>query len=319
MEYKDYYASLGVPKKATADEIQKAYRKLARRHHPDVNQNNPQAEEKFKEITEAYEVLKDPEKRSTYDRFGSAWKGRSGGGPPPGFDGFNFDFGSGGGASGFSSFFDALFSGGGGGGRGGGSPFGGGGSPFGAGSPFGGRGQPKGQDQQAEIRLSLEEAANGGQREITLTSGAAGEPKTFSINLPRGVKAGQKIRLAGKGGPGMPGSPPGDLFLKVEIAPHPRLQLEGSDLHTKVPVSPWGAALGTQAEIHTLQGPVTIKIPAGSSSGRKIRLRGSGFPKGKGESGDLFAEIRVMVPSALSDEEKELFEKLAEVSSFEPA
>lgn len=337
MDYKDYYATLGVDKKASKDDIQKAYRKLARKYHPDVNRAEG-AEDKFKEITEAYEVLKDDEKRRTYDQFGSSWNQR--GGPPPGWQEINFDFGGAGGdASGFSSFFDALFGGGGRGGRGGrgGSPFGAGDSPFGAGgSPFGGGGNPfagqgfsgqsfsgqgfpggGGLDQEFTLALTLEEAARGGNRELSLHDPSSGERKSFTVSLPAGVTDGQKVRLKGKGASG-PGGQTGDLYLKIQLRPHKRFRLDGRDLHAELPVSPWHAALGGEATVKTLNGNLKINIPAGSSSGRKIRLRGKGFPNPKGHDGDLFAEIKVMVPESLSEEERDLFEKLQEASSFRP-
>ncbi len=322
MEYKDYYSTLGVSKQASADEIQKAYRKLARKYHPDVNRSAG-AEDKFKEITESYEVLKDPEKRKTYDRFGKDWKAFAGGrgAPPPGFENIRFDFGGGGG-SGFSSFFDALF-----GGAGGGNPFGGGGagSPFGGGAPFGRGGfgnaggfTSRGQDQEAKILLTLEEAASGGAREISVTDPTTGEVKNYKINLPRGVKAGQKIRLAGRGGTGAGSGAAGDLYLKVELRPHRRFRLEGLDLYTDLVVSPWEAALGAEAVVRTLDGSIKLRVPSGSSTGRKIRLREKGFPNPKGAPGDLYAEIKIAIPDSLSSEERELFEQLAEVSSFDP-
>lgn len=312
MEYKDYYATLGVERDAKPEEIQKAYRKMARKYHPDVNQVAG-AEERFKEVTEAYEVLKDPEKRQTYDRFGSNWnrRGAGSGGPPPGFEGVRFDFGQGG--SGFSSFFDMLF-----GNRGAGGFGGGGADPF---AGFGGRGGPfssAGADQEATLHLSLEEAARGGQREIRLADPETGQEKTFSVNLPKGVKPGQKVRLSGRGGGGTGGAPAGDLYLKVQIEPNPTFRLEGIDLYTDLPVTPWEAALGGPASVATLEEMVTVRVPPGSSTGRKIRLRGKGFPNPKGESGDLYAEIKVVVPDKLSEREKELFEELAEVSRFNP-
>ncbi len=331
LDYKDYYATLGVKKGAAAEEIQKAYRKLARKYHPDVN-HAAGAEERFKEITEAYEVLKDPEKRQTYDRFGAGWKGGRGGGPPPGFENIRVDFGGGGG-SGFSSFFDMLFGGGGGNpfGGGGGNPFGGaGGDPYagfsgaaGGGRAAGGRGGPggfgfdlKGQDQEARIALTLEEAAAGGERPVTVSDPTTGQTRTYAVQLPPGVREGQKVRLAGRGGPGAGGSPAGDLFLKVELKPHPRFRLDGLDLHTALPVTPWDAALGAEAAVKTMSGSLKVKIPPGTSSGRRIRLRGKGFPNPKGPAGDLYAEIQIVVPPRLSDEERELFERLAQTSDF---
>ncbi len=312
MEYKDYYATLGVSRGASADDIQKAYRKLARKYHPDVNRD-PGAEQRFKEINESYEVLKDEKKRSTYDRFGKNWKSyQQGGGPPPGFEGFNFEFG-GDGASGFSSFFDMLFNQGQPGqGRRPGSGF-----RAGFGSDFGNQGF-RGRDQEVRIVLSLEEAALGGKREIGFRDPLTGQNKSFTVQLPPGVKEGQKIRLAGRGSPGAGGSPAGDLYLKVELKAHDRFQVRERDLYTDLPITPWDAALGTEATVKTLDGTVKLKIPPGTSSGRKIRLKGRGFPSPKGNPGDLFAEVKIEVPKELTRKERELFEKLAQVSKFKP-
>jgi curved DNA-binding protein len=322
LEYKDYYATLGVKKDASQDDIQKAYRKLARKFHPDVNKA-PEAEVKFKEIGEAYEVLKDADKRQKYDQYGSAWKrAQQTGAPPPGWEGIHFDFGDLGGMGGmggqggfgggeFSSFFEMLF--GGGPGRRGGAR----GAGFGAG--FGQDFRSAGNDTEATIALSLEEAVRGGKREITLTDPSTGQRKTLSVKIPEGVRAGQRIRLGGQGQLGMGGGPAGDLYLKIEIEPDPRFRVEGSNLHTTVPVAPWEAALGGDAEVQTLDGTVRVKIPAGSSSGRKIRLRGRGLPQAGGsigEKGDLLAEVRIVIPEQLSARERELFEQLAEASSF---
>jgi curved DNA-binding protein len=319
LDFKDYYATLGVKKDATQEEIQKAYKKLARKFHPDVNKD-PSAEAKFKEIGEANEVLKDPEKRQKYDQYGSAWNSaRQSGRTPPGWEGMPFDFGGPGGgfegAEGFSSFFDMLFGSGAAGRRGGG--FGGG---FGG---FGGGGGPQaGANAEAELPLSLEEAARGGTREISFTDGSTGERKTLSVRIPPGVRSGQKIRLAGQGQPGRGGAA-GDLFLKIEVLPDPRFRVEGADLHTTFPVTPWEAALGGEAEVETLDGRVRVRVHAGSSSGRKIRLRGKGLAqsrngKSAGEEtrGDLIAELRIVVPETLTDRERELFEQLAAESEF---
>jgi curved DNA-binding protein len=313
LDYKDYYATLGVEKNASADEIQKAYRKQARKFHPDVN-NSAGAEDRFKDITEAYEVLKDPEKRATYDQYGSAWKqGGRPGQPPPGWGqgGVQFDFGQGG-ASGFSSFFDMLF-----GGQGRAQGFGGGGF---TGFDFGGGGSPfeeGGRDQESTLALTLEEGAEGGQREILLTDPATRQTKSITFNMPAGVLPGKKLRLAGKGLPGRSGKS-GDLYLKVDFKPHPRFKLEGRDLFTELAVTPWQAALGGDATVKTLSGSVKLKIPAGSSTGRRIRLKGKGYPDGRGDFGDLYAEIKIMVPEELSEREKQLFQELAEISTFKP-
>jgi curved DNA-binding protein len=317
LDYKDYYEILGVKKDASQDDIQKAYRKLARKLHPDVNKA-ADAESKFKDIGEAYEVLKDEDKRKKYDQYGSAWKrAQQTGSPPPGWEGIHFDFGQGGGGfggmggDGFSSFFDMLF--GEGAGRRRGAP-GAAGWP-GAGGP-GGFPPRGGADTEAELTITLEEAAHGGKRELTLSDPNTGSRKELTVKIPKGVRSGQRIRLTGKGQPSALGGPPGDLYLKVEIEPHPRFKVEGTDLLTTVPVSPWEAALGTEAAVQTLGGEVRVRIPAGTSSGRKIRLRGKGLPKPGGEEGDLFAEVRIVVPDRLSDEERQLFERLAEVSEF---
>lgn len=315
MDYKDYYATLGVKKDASQDEIQKSYRKLARKFHPDVNKA-PEAEVKFKEIGEAYEVLKDPDKRKKYDQFGSNWN--RAGGPPPGWeninfgDGGGFDFrnfgGGGGGAAGFSDFFEMLF------GAGGRRRGGGGGMGF---DPGFGAGAPRGGgDTEATLSITVEEAVRGGNREIAIADPTTGQRKTLSVKIPEGVRAGQKIRLAGQGNSGFGGGGAGDLLLKIEIAPDPRYRVEGSDLHTHVPVSPAEAALGGEAEVETPTGPVRVRIPAGSSSGRKIRLRGRGLSQSGGSKGDLLAEIRIVIPENLTDRERELYEQLAEASAF---
>lgn len=316
MDYKDYYEILGVKKDASQDDIQKAYRKLARKLHPDVNKA-ADAETKFKDIGEAYEVLKDEDKRRKYDQYGSAWKrAQQTGSPPPGWDQFDFGQGGGGfggmGGDGFSSFFDMLFGEGAARRRGGAGPAGWPGGAGGA-SGFTPRG---GADTEAELTITLEEAAHGGKRELALSDPNTGSRKELTVKIPKGVRSGQRIRLTGKGQPSPMGGPPGDLYLKVEIEPHPRFKVEGTDLHTTVPVSPWEAALGTEAAVQTLNGDVRVRIPAGTSSGRKIRLRGKGLPKPGGEEGDLLAEIRIVVPDKLSDEERQLFERLAEISEF---
>lgn len=331
MDYKDYYEILGVPRSASKEEIQKAYRKLARKYHPDVSKE-ADAEAKFKELSEAYEVLKDPEKRKKYDRFGSAWKqARQTGQPPPGWEGIHFDFGGGPGGgggfrfegagpgfggSGFSDFFEMLFGQGGMGGGRRGAGFGGG--RAGGFRPAGEGPSMKGQDQEAPLTLTLEEAARGGKREISLSDPRTGESKTLSVTIPPGVKPGGRIRLAGQGAPGPAGGPPGDLFLKVDVTPHPKLRLEGSHLHTTVPIAPCEAALGGRATVPTLNGTVQVKIPPGTSSGRRIRLRGKGFPGRKGAAGDLFAEFRIVVPEELSEKERKLYEDLKEASGFDP-
>lgn len=315
MEYKDYYQTLGVDKEATAADIQKAYRKLARQFHPDVNKDAG-AETRFKDIGEAYEVLKDPDKRGKYDQYGTAWKQvQTGGTPPPGWEGFQFDFGGGdsrfefrsaGRGSGFSSFFDMLF---------------GGAGP--QGFPGGGRQSTwspprRGRDHEVSLPLSLENLAEGGPRTIEFLDRTNGRTRKLEVRIPKGVLPGQSIRLGGQGGKGA-GGPDGDLLLRVEALPHPVFRRHDRDLHCDVPVSPWTAALGGKVRIPTLGGIAEARLPAGSSTGRKMRLRGRGLPNPKGPAGDLLAEIQVVVPTQLTEEEKALFEQLAETSAFEPS
>lgn len=311
MDYKDYYGVLGVKKDASAEEIQKAYRKLARKYHPDVNKE-PEGEAKFKEIGEAYEVLKDTEKRKKYDQFGSAWKNaQQTGAPPPGWEGFDFsnfgrgggfDVNFGGGNGEFSSFFDMLF--GSGRGRRGGGPAG-----F---AGFGG-GPRAGADSEAQLEITPEEAVHGGSRDLSLLDPETGQRSSVKVRIPAGVRSGQKIRLSGKGGSGGDGGPAGDLYLKIEVQPG-RYRIVGTDLVSTVSVYPWLAALGGEAEVETPDGEKRIRIPPGTSSGRKIRLRGRGLPLAGGERGDLLAEVRIKVPDPLTDRQRELFEELARES-----
>ncbi len=330
MDYKDYYETLKVKKDASQDEIQKAYRKLARKFHPDVNKG-PDAERKFKEVGEAYEVLKDPDKRQKYDQYGAAWKQaqQTGGGPPPGWQGFDFgnmggggfdfqDMGGGAGGEGFSSFFEMLF--GAAGARGGRrSPFGGGVGGMGGGGRGDFGGQRGGADAEAALSLTLEEAIRGGSHELSYADPSTGQRRSLSVKIPPGVRSGQRIRLAGRGMSGGDGGAPGDLYLRLDVAPDTRFRVEGSDLYTPLPVAAWEAALGAEAQVETPEGAVRVKVPAGSSSGRRIRLRGRGLPHhgaGQKERGDLYAEIKVMVPDSLSERERELFEQLREASPF---
>ncbi len=331
MDFIDYYKTLGVKRNATDDEIKRAFRKKAREFHPDVNKS-PEAETEFKRINEAYEVLKDKEKRQQYDLLGKEWK--SGGfRPPPGWKKVH----PGGAAHGFSDFFDVFFGQGasgfpggfGGAGGGGGNPFGGdspfsggvhfgGGSPFGnmgGNSPFGGGYQApsKGQDVEADFTITLEDAFHGAEKSITLSDGS--ERKSYSLNIPKGVKNGQKIRMAGQGRPGNMGMPSGDLFIKIKIAPHDRLTLDGSNLHLKQDIPPYLAALGGEVEIRGIDGSVTINVPEGTGSGSKLRLKQQGMPMPGGNRGDLLVELRIVPPKPLSDEARKLYEQLRDLES----
>lgn len=320
MQFQDYYKVLGVDKSASAADIQKAYRRLARRYHPDVNKE-PGAENRFKEIGEAYEVLKDADKRQKFDQYGSAWKqAQTQGAPPPGWESFQFDFGQGGprvsgfdpGSSGFSSFFEMLF-----GDEAGGVRFSEGGpSPFGGGRSRSRRTAP-GRHREAALRVSLEELYHGASREIELIDPIDGKRRTLRVTIPKGVLPGQKIRLAGQGEPGL-NSSAGDLHLLLELDPHSRYRLDGRNVIAELPVAPWEAALGGEATADTLAGPVKLRLPKGSSSGRRIRLKGKGLPGGKsGHDGDLLLELKIVVPEELGKEEEELWNKLRDVSTFE--
>ncbi|MGH3781849.1 MAG: DnaJ C-terminal domain-containing protein [Pseudonocardiaceae bacterium] len=305
---RDYYEVLGVARDAGADELQQAYRRLARANHPDIN-NDPAAEERFKEINEAYHVLADPDTRRRYDRFGADFRqvppdyerATAGAGPVGGgfgggagrrvrVEGFGDDVDLGG-----VDFEDLL------------------------GGIFGSRaraGPLAGADQEAEMELSVEDAYRGGRRQITL-AGLSGQ-RSYDVTVPAGVIDGQRIRLAGQGGQGTAGGPPGDLYLVVRIAPHERYSLDGRDVSVELPITPWEAALGATVAVATLGSEVKVRVPPGSSSGRRLRLRGEGMPNPRGTPGDLYAVIQVMVPPRLGERERELFEELARISMFEP-
>lgn len=301
---RDYYDVLGVGRDASDEEIRRVYRRLAREYHPDINKD-PGAEDRFKDISEAYEVLRDPEKRARYDQLGANWRGGRAGpdvsGAPgrAGFDDVRVDFGD----ADFSDLFGDLF-----GGRTRGRR-------AGRDAGFGGF-STRGADQEATLEISLEEAFAGGRRRITL-----GDGRDYEVTIPRGVRDGQRIRLAGEGSPGIGDGPPGDLFLRMQIRPHPRVRVEGRDLYVDLPVTPWEAALGATVPLRTLEGEARVRVVAGSSSGRKLRLRGQGMPGAGGSDdsrGDLFAVVTIKVPSRLTAEERRLFEQLASVSSFDP-
>jgi len=316
MEYKDYYKILGVDRNASEKEIKKAYRRLARKYHPDVNPGDKQAEERFKEINEAHEVLTDPEKRRKYDQFGSNWQQwESSGRPPEDFwrqyggaraqpDGqrvyteyvdLNDLFGGGGagasGAGGFSDFFEALF-----------------GGMRGTGSRTQTRQRTiKGQDIEQPVEVTLQEAMQGSTRLLQLGN------RRLEVKIPPGVDNGSRIRIAGEGAPGFGGGPNGDLYLVVSVRPYPNFTRDGDDLRTTVPVDLYTAILGGEAKVQTPTGNLMLKIPPGTQNGQTIRLRGQGMPRLKApdQRGDLYAEVRVILPEKLSEQEKELFRKLA--------
>ncbi len=314
MKYQDYYKILGVERNADAATIKKAYRKQARKFHPDVNKD-ASAEDNFKQVNEAYEVLKDPEKRKAYDQFGSDWKhGHEFN--SAGFGGFGGSRSSGFGGGDFSDFFESIFSQ-----QRGGAGFGGARHE----SPFGGRHQraQKGEDQTLKLDITLEEAFNGGEKTIQLSrteshSGGIATPtlKKLKINIPRGVVSGQKIRLSKQGHASGSGGEAGDLLLEMNILPHRLFRLEGRDLILKCPVTPWEAALGGKIKVPTLSGQVELKIAPGVQSGQKMRLKGRGLP-GKPD-GDLMVEIQIFTPTANDEAAREFYQSMSEQFSFNP-
>ena len=316
-EFKDYYKVLGVPPKASADEIKKAFRTLARKYHPDVAKDKKAAEEKFKELNEAHEVLSDPESRKKYDQLGANWKTGGAAYPPPprsgrpapGGEAADFQFEG----TGFSDFFEQFF-----GGRANRSPFdaagGNGGAPH-------GRAQ-KGQDIHGDIMITIEEALKGVTHTISVrtTNPRTGEEETqsFQVRIPPGVKDGQSIRVAGKGGEGFGGGRAGDIYLRVRYAQHPDLRVRGEDLVCDLELAPWEAVLGATVPIQTLEGPISLKVPAGAQSGLQLRVRGKGLPAGAGKRGDLYAEISIKVPTHVTEEEQKLWKELAANATFNP-
>ncbi len=321
VKFRDYYETLGVSRTASQDEIQKAYRKLARKYHPDVNKAGD-AEDKFKEINEAYEVLKDPQKRQKYDQLGAGWQNGQEFRPPPGWES-SFDFGTGGGpraefhwggSGGFSDFFETIF-----GGRGFQNVKGG------RSGAYSHAWAQAGPDQEATIRISLEDAYHGAGKSITMHSHGHGShgkmsvnEKSYDVKIPSGILPGQKIRLSGQGGAGMGGGPSGDLYLRVELEPHSLYRLEGRDIYMELPVTPWEAVLGSETQINTLSGPLSLKVPPGTQSNQKLRLKGRGMPNPKGSPGDLFVVVHIVVPKSITDRERELYDELKRVSQFEP-
>lgn len=312
MADRDFYRILGVPRTASQDEIQRAYRKLARENHPDVNAD-PGAEDRFKNISEAYNVLSDPQTRRRYDAFGpdfrqvpedvdpETWRraragagarSRAGAGGPTG--GTRFSYGDVGEDIDLDDLFGGLF----------------------GGRSARGWGPVPGADQTAEIELTVGEAYRGGQRSVTIGSGSS--QRRLDVTIPPGVIDGQRIRLAGQGGRGSDGAPAGDLFMVVRIRPDRTFRLEGRDIHIELLLAPWEAALGTSVAVPTPEGEAKVTVPPGTSSGRRLRLRGRGMPNPRGQPGDLYADTRVMVPHRPTDAERELFEQLAATSDFDP-
>lgn len=307
MEYKDYYKIMGVGRDATSEEIKRAYRKLARKYHPDVS-TEPDAEEKFKEVAEAYAVLGDEEKRKAYDELGSNWQQGQDFRPPPDWDGGGFEFhagGPGGGAD-FSDFFEELFRGmhGGPGGR--------------------ARGvRMRGRDEHARIAIDLEDAFHGATRTLNLRvhePDAQGRvharTRTLNVRIPKGVRPGQHIRLSGQGSPGLGGGEAGDLLLEVTFNPHRLYGVEGKDLSLRLPIAPWEAALGATVRVPTPTGAVELKVPPGSTGGQRLRLKGRGLP-GR-SAGDLYARLEVVAPPARTAEDKEFYRRMAEAFDFDP-
>src|SRR5262245_27196293 len=297
MKYKDYYKILGVQRGASEDEIKKAYRKLARKYHPDVSKE-ANAKEKFQELSEAYETLRDKEKRAAYDSLGSGFRQGQGFRPPP--DWFE-RFGGGGRAEDLhgidlGELFESM-------------------GIFGRAQRrggFGRRGAFPGEDFEVPVRLTLEEAARGTERTVQLDGGS------FTARIPRGATDGQRLRLRGKGGAGINGGPPGDLYLQIALQPHPLYRAHGHDLDLEVPLAPWEAALGAEIEVPTLDGRVKMRVPPGSKGGQKLRLAGRGLPRPGGGAGDLYALLSIVVPGTLTAREKELYEELRQSSRFNP-
>ena len=341
VKFRDYYQTLGVPRNATEDQIKSAYRKLARKFHPDLNPGNKTSEERFKEVSEANDVLSDKEKRKRYDALGANWKSGMDFTPPPGggaggtyrvnVEDLGDLFGGGGGfrgAGGFSDFFEAIF-----------------GRQAGAGRARGGgfeAAAARGGDAESEVGISLEEAHNGASRSVRLpieepcsechgTGRKGGQPcpvcrgsglrshvESFTVNIPRGVQDGSVVRVPGKGGTGFGGGGRGDLYLRVRIAPHPQFRPRpGGDLDVELPVAPWEAVLGAEVAVPTLDGPVTMRIPPGSQAGRTLRLKGKGMARPDGGRGDEYVRLRIVVPAKPTEKEIALMKELASASSFD--
>ncbi|MDD5303871.1 MAG: J domain-containing protein [Elusimicrobia bacterium] len=315
IEYKDYYALLGVKKDASADEIKQAYRRLAKQHHPDLHpvKDKPQAEAKFKSINEAYEALSDPQKKATYDQIGPGWEaGPRPGSPPSGGEPF----------AGFSDFFETMFRNE-------------GGQSFGRGQAFQGASR-KGQAVEAELPLSLEDSIQGGDKRISILApvlcpvcggsgrqggrtcpacagvGETRQERTITAHLPKHSRDGMRLRLRGQGGPGSRGAEAGDLFLRIRLLPHPSYRVSGDDLETTVTAMPWEASLGGELSVPSLEGPIRIRIPAGTHSGRRLRLSGKGLGKEDGSRGDLYAAVRIDIPDKSNGTTARLYQELRE-------
>jgi len=342
---KDYYEVLGVGRSASADDIKKAYRKLARKLHPDLNPGDKQAEERFKELQAAYDVLSDAENRKLYDQYGENWRvvKQGGGVPPPGSGGYQtaggrpggpqaggldfsgFDFRGGAGEAGGFDIFEEMF-----------------GRAQGRGRTRSRR-RERGEDVEAQLELSLEEAHRGVRRTLQMqvgevcptcngtgtikdnqtceTCGGAGQvlkSKTIEVNIPAGVRDGSTVRLAGQGGAGTNGTQPGDLYLHIRLRPHPIFTVRGDDIEIEMPITPWEAVLGTKIETPTIDGKVELSIPPGAQSGQKLRLRGQGLNMRRGGRGDEYVRLKIVVPKKISDEERRLYEELRRVSKFDP-
>lgn len=308
MRFKDYYQVMGLSRSAGQEEIKRAYRKLARKYHPDVSKE-PDAEERFKEVNEAYEVLKDPEKRKAYDQLGSNWKAGQEFRPPPDWPG-GFNFGDGGytgfDPSQFSDFFETLF----------------GGRARGAGARRPGFGR-HGADRHARLVVSLEEVYAGAVKDIVVQSREvepSGRPgqrsQTLKVTIPRGIGEGQRIRLTGKGAAGAAGTPAGDLYLEVVYAPHRTFRVEGRDLYTSLPLAPWEAALGARVPVRTLGGKVEMSVPPGSQAGQRLRLKGRGLPGAP--AGDQYVVLQVVTPRPRNERERALYEQMRREMDFDP-
>jgi curved DNA-binding protein len=295
MKYEDYYKILQVARDASQDDIKRSYRRLARKYHPDVSKE-ADAEDKFKSLGEAYEVLKDPEKRAAYDQLGSNWKAGQDFTPPPGWEN-SFSSGRGGARSGgtvdFSDLFEGLF---GGGQRGRGA---------------GGRAPRRGADSQVKVQISLEDAFVGIERLVRLQSQSG--LRRLNVKIPAGVVDGQQIRLAGQGQPSRSGGGAGDLFLVIELLPHAMFRCEGKDIHLELPIAPWEAALGATVTVPTLDGSIGLKIPMDSQAGRKLRIKGRGLG-----DGDFYAQLQIVVPPASNESVTKLYEQMRDASDFDP-